>query len=58
MYLYLALTSVTDAEIKSLSERLYKLDSNRATASQLVIDPQEEISDSETGSQSDLASRP
>lgn len=54
----LALTSVTDAEINSLSETLYKLDSNRATASQLVIDPQEEISDSETGSQNDLTSRP
>ncbi|KAA0713048.1 Poly(U)-specific endoribonuclease [Triplophysa tibetana] len=53
-----ALTSVTDAEIKSMSETLYRLDSNRATDSQLVIDPQEEIPNSETSYQNDLASRP
>ncbi|XP_055069839.2 uridylate-specific endoribonuclease A [Misgurnus anguillicaudatus] len=55
---YSEITSVTDAEIKSLSETLYTLDSNRATASELVIDPQVDISDSETGSQLDLSSRP
>ncbi|XP_077054456.1 uridylate-specific endoribonuclease A isoform X1 [Siphateles boraxobius] len=53
-----ALASVTDAEIKSLSETLYKLDSNRATASELVIEPQTLISSSATGSGNDLSSRP
>ncbi|XDV35591.1 hypothetical protein PO909_005507 [Leuciscus waleckii] len=53
-----ALASVTDAEIKSLSETLYKLDSNRATASELVIEPQTLISSSATGSANDLSSRP
>ncbi|XP_048055330.1 LOW QUALITY PROTEIN: uridylate-specific endoribonuclease A [Megalobrama amblycephala] len=53
-----SLASVTDAEIKSLSETLYKLDYNRATASELVIDPQTLISSSETGSKNDLSSRP
>ncbi|KAK7144952.1 hypothetical protein R3I94_011138 [Phoxinus phoxinus] len=52
------LASVTDAEIKSLSETLYKLDSNRATASELVIEPQTLISSSATGSGNDLSSRP
>jgi len=53
-----ALASVTDAEIKSLSETLYKLDFNRATASDLVIEPQTLISSSATGSGNDLSSRP
>ncbi|CAM4626500.1 hypothetical protein PO909_005507 [Leuciscus waleckii] len=53
-----SLASVTDAEIKSLSETLYKLDSNRATASELVIEPQTLISSSATGSANDLSSRP
>ncbi|XP_060898589.1 uridylate-specific endoribonuclease A isoform X1 [Labrus mixtus] len=48
---------ITDAEIKSLSETLYALDSNKASASQLIIDPQALVHDSQTGSQSDLSSR-
>nr|XP_046241274.1 uridylate-specific endoribonuclease A [Scatophagus argus] len=48
---------ITDAEIKALSERLYALDSNRASASQLVIDPQALVSNSQTGSKLDLSSR-
>ncbi|XP_065128676.1 uridylate-specific endoribonuclease A [Paramisgurnus dabryanus] len=55
---YSQITSVTDAEIKSLSETLYTLDFNRATASELVIDPQVDILNSETGSQLDLSSGP
>ncbi|XP_035518214.1 poly(U)-specific endoribonuclease-A [Morone saxatilis] len=46
---------ITDAEIKSLSETLYALDSNKASASQLVIDPQALVPDSQTSSQSDLS---
>ncbi|XP_051562807.1 uridylate-specific endoribonuclease A [Myxocyprinus asiaticus] len=49
---------VTDDEIKSLSETLFRLDSNSATDSQLVVDPQAQISSSETNSQNDLSSCP
>ncbi|XP_055016290.1 uridylate-specific endoribonuclease A [Boleophthalmus pectinirostris] len=49
-------SSVTDAEIKSVSEALYALDSNKASGSQLIIDPQTLISNSETGAQTDHAS--
>ncbi|MEQ2221059.1 hypothetical protein ILYODFUR_011825 [Ilyodon furcidens] len=47
--------TITDAELKSLSETLYTLDSNKASASQLVIDPQALVPDSQTSSQSDLS---
>ncbi|XP_036007372.1 poly(U)-specific endoribonuclease-A [Fundulus heteroclitus] len=50
--------AITDAELKSLSETLYVLDSNKASASQLIIDPQALVPDSQTSSQSDLSSRP
>ncbi|XP_061893521.1 uridylate-specific endoribonuclease-like [Entelurus aequoreus] len=49
---------ITDAEIKSVSEALYALDSNRASPSELVMDSQALVPGSESGSQSDLASRP
>ncbi|XP_075893438.1 uridylate-specific endoribonuclease A [Nelusetta ayraudi] len=48
---------ITDAEIKALSETLYVLDSNKALSSQLIIDPQALVSDSQTGSKTDLSSR-
>uniref|UniRef100_A0AAV2M512 Uridylate-specific endoribonuclease n=1 Tax=Knipowitschia caucasica TaxID=637954 RepID=A0AAV2M512_KNICA len=51
-------SAVTDAEIKSVSEALFALDSNKASGSQLIIDPQALISDSQTGSQKDLATKP
>ncbi|NP_001074167.1 uridylate-specific endoribonuclease A precursor [Danio rerio] len=54
----LSLANVSDAEIKSLSETLYKLDSNRATASELLIDPQTLIPSSQTGSGNDLSPQP
>ena len=44
---------ITDAEIKALSETLYVLDSNKASASQLIIDPQALIPDSATSSKTD-----
>ncbi|XP_008408355.1 uridylate-specific endoribonuclease A isoform X2 [Poecilia reticulata] len=50
--------TITDAEIKSLSETLFALDTNKASASQLTLDPQALVADSQTGSQSDLSSRP
>ncbi|XP_076013021.1 uridylate-specific endoribonuclease A [Genypterus blacodes] len=50
--------TVTDAEIKSLSEVLYTLDTNRASASELIIDPQALVHSSESSSQDDLSSRP
>lgn len=49
---------ITDAEIKALSETLYALDSNKASASELVIDPQALVPDSQTSSKDDLASAP
>lgn len=48
---------ITDAEIKALSETLYVLDSNKALPSQLIIDPQALVSDSQTSSKTDLSSR-
>uniref|UniRef100_A0A3P9BLU2 Uridylate-specific endoribonuclease n=1 Tax=Maylandia zebra TaxID=106582 RepID=A0A3P9BLU2_9CICH len=50
--------TVTDAEIKSISERLYSLDSNKASASDLVIDPQALVADSQTSSETDRSSKP
>ncbi|XP_041639667.1 poly(U)-specific endoribonuclease-A [Cheilinus undulatus] len=50
--------SITDAEIKAISETLYALDSNKASASQLIIDPQALVHDSQTSSQSDRSPRP
>lgn len=47
---------ITDAEIKALSETLYVLDSNKASASELIIDPQALVHDYQTGHQSDLSS--
>lgn len=49
---------ITDAEIKSISEALYVLDSNKASASELIIDPQALVDNSQTSSQSDLSPRP
>ncbi|KAM9860190.1 uridylate-specific endoribonuclease A [Aulostomus maculatus] len=49
---------VSDAEIKAISETLYALDSNRASASELIIDPQALVPDSQTSSQMDLSSEP
>lgn len=50
-------SAITDAEIKALSETLYRLDSNKASPSQLIIDPQALVSDSQTSSKNDLSSR-
>uniref|UniRef100_A0A8C6UI52 Uridylate-specific endoribonuclease n=1 Tax=Neogobius melanostomus TaxID=47308 RepID=A0A8C6UI52_9GOBI len=49
---------ISDAEIKSISEALFALDSNKATGSQLIIDPQTLIPNSQTGSQTDQANKP
>lgn len=49
--------TITDAEIKALSEILYALDSNKASASELIVESQALVPDSETGSQSDLSPR-
>lgn len=46
---------ITDAEIKALSETLYALDSNKASASDLIVDPQVLVPDSQTNSQTDLS---
>ncbi|XP_077583140.1 uridylate-specific endoribonuclease A isoform X2 [Stigmatopora nigra] len=51
-------STITDSEIKSISEALYALDSNKASASQLVLDPQVLIPGSQSGSQTDHSSRP
>ncbi|KAI9522978.1 hypothetical protein NQZ68_032541 [Dissostichus eleginoides] len=47
---------ITDAEIKSLSEALYALDSNKASSSELIINPQALVHDSQTSSKKDLSS--
>ncbi|KAL3058492.1 hypothetical protein OYC64_010611 [Pagothenia borchgrevinki] len=47
---------ITDAEIKSLSEALYALDSNKASSSELIINPQALVHDSQTSSMNDLSS--
>ena len=49
---------ITDAEIKAVSETLYALDSNKASPSELIIDPQALVPDSETNSKIDLSSGP
>ncbi|KAL6111546.1 endou [Pungitius sinensis] len=51
-------TVITDAEIKALSEALYALDSNKASASELILDPQALVPDSQTSSKNDLSPRP
>lgn len=48
---------ITDSEIKAVSEKLYALDSNKASASELIIDPQALVSDSQTSSKNDLSSK-
>ncbi|KPP73912.1 poly(U)-specific endoribonuclease-like, partial [Scleropages formosus] len=50
--------TISDSEIKDLSELLYELDINKASSSELVIDPQILVPDSETNTQKDLSSRP
>ncbi|XP_030634467.1 uridylate-specific endoribonuclease A [Chanos chanos] len=49
---------ISDAELKSLSEKLFSLDYNRATSSQITLNLQKLISSSETGAQIDYSSRP
>lgn len=50
-------SAITDAEIKAVSETLYALDSNKASASELIIDPQVLVPDSQTNLQTDLSPR-
>ncbi|XP_071351019.1 uridylate-specific endoribonuclease A [Trachinotus anak] len=49
---------ITDADIKAVSETLYALDSNKASASELIIDAQALVPDSQTSSQTDLSYKP
>ncbi|XP_028302359.1 uridylate-specific endoribonuclease A isoform X1 [Gouania willdenowi] len=49
---------ITDAELKAISEALYVLDSNKASASELIIDPQALVHDSQTSSKDDFAPKP
>jgi len=49
---------ITDSEIQAISEVLYALDSNKASASEVIIDPQALVHDSQTSSQKDLSPRP
>ncbi|XP_048856288.1 uridylate-specific endoribonuclease A [Brienomyrus brachyistius] len=51
-------TDISDSEIKAVSELLYKLDVNRASSAELVIDRQTLIPDSATGLEKDLSPRP
>ncbi|KAK5872321.1 hypothetical protein PBY51_013035 [Eleginops maclovinus] len=48
---------ITDAEIKAVSETLYALDSNKASSSELIIDPQALVPNSQTSSKNDLSSK-
>uniref|UniRef100_A0A3B3ZVY6 Uridylate-specific endoribonuclease n=1 Tax=Periophthalmus magnuspinnatus TaxID=409849 RepID=A0A3B3ZVY6_9GOBI len=49
---------VSDADIKSISQVLFTLDSNKASASQLILEPQTLIPDSQTSAQTDHAPKP
>ncbi|KAJ8358905.1 hypothetical protein SKAU_G00154300 [Synaphobranchus kaupii] len=49
---------ISDSELKALSELLYSLDSNKASPSELVINRQARVSDSQTSSQKDLSPKP
>ncbi|KAM7402005.1 hypothetical protein PAMP_017280 [Pampus punctatissimus] len=49
---------ITDAELKAISETLYALDSNKASASELIINPQALVSNSQTSSEIDRSSKP
>ncbi|KAM6979697.1 uridylate-specific endoribonuclease A [Aplochiton taeniatus] len=51
-------SEISDSEIKAISEVLYALDSNKASPSQLSINPQALVSNSQTSSQKDLSPRP
>ncbi|XP_068576653.1 uridylate-specific endoribonuclease A [Cebidichthys violaceus] len=49
---------ITDAEIKALSETFFALDSNKASVSELIIEPQALVPDYQTNSKNDLSSKP
>ncbi|KAL6457964.1 hypothetical protein MHYP_G00331940 [Metynnis hypsauchen] len=49
---------VSDSEIQSVSEALYSLDSNKASASEVTINPQTLIPSSETSAKNDLSPLP
>ncbi|KAJ3603125.1 hypothetical protein NHX12_030869 [Muraenolepis orangiensis] len=51
-------SSISDSEIRAISEVLYTLDSNKASASELVLDTQALVPDSQTSAQKDLSPRP
>ncbi|KAK9529128.1 hypothetical protein VZT92_013242 [Zoarces viviparus] len=51
-------SAITDAEIKALSETLFALDSNKASASELIIEPQALVPNSQTSSKNDLSFKP
>ncbi|XP_030634439.1 poly(U)-specific endoribonuclease-like [Chanos chanos] len=51
-------TTISDADIKALSEKLYSLDYNKATAFEVTISPQRLISSSQTSGQIDYSSSP
>ncbi|CAL8335733.1 unnamed protein product [Lota lota] len=51
-------SSISDSEIRAISEALYALDSNKASASELVLDHQVLVPDSQTSAQKDLAPLP
>ncbi|KAK1902249.1 Poly(U)-specific endoribonuclease [Dissostichus eleginoides] len=53
---YADLCDMFDQRIKSLSEALYALDSNKASSSELIINPQALVHDSQTSSKKDLSS--
>ncbi|XP_064162111.1 uridylate-specific endoribonuclease A [Anguilla rostrata] len=50
--------AISDSELKTLSELLYALDSNKASPFELEIDTQARVSDSQTSSRKDLSPRP
>ncbi|XP_017574143.1 poly(U)-specific endoribonuclease-A [Pygocentrus nattereri] len=49
---------VSDSEIQSVSEALYALDSNKASPSEIIINPQILIPNSETSAKNDLSPLP
>ncbi|KAG7264407.1 hypothetical protein CRUP_014316 [Coryphaenoides rupestris] len=51
-------SSINDSEIRALSEVLYALDSNKASASELILEPQALVPDSQTSAKDDLSPHP
>ncbi|XP_060776285.1 uridylate-specific endoribonuclease A [Neoarius graeffei] len=53
-----SISRASDSEIQEVSERLYLLDSNKASQSELIIDPQALIDQADSNNRNDLSPQP